>query len=184
MKMYYLKSIELNNSDAMNCLGLYYETIEKNYELMKVYYLQAIEHNNSYAMNNLALYYQTIEKDYKEAKVYYIMAIKNGNNHYIKKLKEITTPLERYILYTKNNIPFTNEDSYNEYLDDKSSGIQSLNNDIQIYKNKMKNTMKLDTCPVCYEDNVECLLLNCFCHYVCTDCYCKVYKSNCPVCRL
>lgn len=44
--------------------------------------------------------------------------------------------------------------------------------------------MRIDTCPVCYEEEKECIVLNCFNHYVCSDCYIKIYESHCPVCRL
>ena len=41
MLYYYLKSIELNNNNAMNNLGNYYEN-QQNYEKMFEYYLMAI----------------------------------------------------------------------------------------------------------------------------------------------
>jgi len=43
--------------------GVYYDEIEKNYDLMKKYYLMAIELNNSPAMYNLADYYKKIGKN-------------------------------------------------------------------------------------------------------------------------
>ena len=56
-------AIELDNSNAMNYLGLYYRHIKKDYELMKKYYLMAIELSNSDAMNNLGMYYGDVEGD-------------------------------------------------------------------------------------------------------------------------
>ena len=68
-------AIELKCTNAMNNLGLYYENIEKNYDLMKKYYLMAIELKYPNAMKNLGLYYQDIEKNYDLMKKYYLMAI-------------------------------------------------------------------------------------------------------------
>ena len=42
IKKYYLMAIEKGNSDAMTSLGLYYEWIENNYDLMKKYFFMAI----------------------------------------------------------------------------------------------------------------------------------------------
>lgn len=48
------------------------------------------------------------------------------------------------------------------------------NRDIQILKNK------IDNCNICYNENK----LNSFCHYVCDNCYIKLYNEKCPFCRL
>ena len=63
--------IDIDNSSAMNYLGLYYKKIEKNYDLMKRYYLMAIDKGNLKAMNNLGFYYQEVEKNYDMMKKYY-----------------------------------------------------------------------------------------------------------------
>ena len=61
-------------------LGLYYQFINKNYELMKEYYNKAIIKDNCYdAFNNLGYHYMEIEKDYKKALTYYNLAIENNN---------------------------------------------------------------------------------------------------------
>jgi len=60
---------------AMNNLGIYYDEVEKNYDLMKQCYLMAIELKDTSAMNNLGFYYEEIEKDYDLMKKYYLMAI-------------------------------------------------------------------------------------------------------------
>jgi hypothetical protein len=96
------------------------------------------------------------------------MAIEKGNAIAIENFKNITTPLERYIIYKKQNISFN----------------ETNKNDIQIYINKLKNCMRIDTCPVCYENEKECIILHCFGHYVCSDCYIKIYTEKCPVCRI
>ena len=45
-------AIEKGNSEAMFNLGLYYQTIDKSYDLMKKYYLMAIERGINHAMIN------------------------------------------------------------------------------------------------------------------------------------
>jgi Holliday junction resolvasome RuvABC DNA-binding subunit len=49
----------------MNNLGLYYQKIEKNYDLMKKYYLMSIELKNSDAMIALGFSKQVAEKSIK-----------------------------------------------------------------------------------------------------------------------
>ena len=151
----------------MNNLAIYYKNIEKDYDKMKEYYLMAIEKDNSTAMYNLGHYYQTIKINYDKMKKYYLMAIKKGHFNAMYNLKMKTSTLERYILYEQHNISFDEE----------------LTKDIHIYKNKLKIS-KNDTCGICMEDNKQCILLNCFFHYVCTGCYIKLYNKPCSFCRL
>jgi len=166
MKKYYLMAIEQNNSDAMNNLGHYYHFTEINYDKMKKYYLMAIELNNSNAMNNLATYYKNIN-DKNNAINYYLMAIKLNHSNAVNTFKELTTPLQRYIYYTNNNIPFD----------------ETITNDIHIYNNKLKKSIN-DMCYICFEDDKTCVLLRCHGHYTCTDCYINIYDKPCPFCRL
>jgi len=75
----------INNTDYVDdlyYLGIYYQHIKGDYDLMKKYYLLAMEKGNSNAMHKLGLYHQWIgnEKNYKLMKKYYLMAIKKGNS--------------------------------------------------------------------------------------------------------
>lgn len=80
--------IDINNfyledkSILLLYVGAYYETIEKNYELMKKYYLMAIELNYYNAMYNLGYYYKYIEKNYELMEKYFSMVIEIDNNIY------------------------------------------------------------------------------------------------------
>jgi hypothetical protein len=60
--------------------GLYYQTIEINYDLAKKYLLMAIDKGRgaSNAMYWLGSYYQRIEENYDLMKKYYLMAIRRG----------------------------------------------------------------------------------------------------------
>ena len=196
---YYMMAIEYENNKAMNNLGNYYYNIEHNYPKAIEYYTMAIEKGNDMAMSNLGHYYQYIEKNYPKAIEYYTMAIEKGNTnamvnlgytyiienntakgieYYImaykhgyknalKYLIEITTPLKIYKLFNDNNIDYP----------------EPIDKEIQIYKNKVKNTSKLADCPVCLEKRT-CIMVNCFAHYICTDCYIELHNKPCPVCRL
>jgi tetratricopeptide (TPR) repeat protein len=166
-KKYYLMAIDLGNSQAMINIGYYYHYIEQNYDLMKKYYLIAIDLGRSDTMNNLGYYYHCVEKNYDLAKKYYLMAIKLGKSVAISNIKYITTPLERYILFKNNGIKFD----------------EDITRDITIYENKLKMS-KVEKCGICLEENVNVILLNCFFHSCCCNCYYKVYKDVCPFCKL
>ncbi len=79
----------MNNSDAMNNLGVYYHNIEENYEEAKKYYLMAINKCSLEAIYNLGVYYHYTEKNYEEAKKYYLMAIDKGHLNAKDNLKKI-----------------------------------------------------------------------------------------------
>uniref|UniRef100_A0A6C0H6D4 Uncharacterized protein n=1 Tax=viral metagenome TaxID=1070528 RepID=A0A6C0H6D4_9ZZZZ len=71
---------DLNDSNILVIIGLYYLKVKKDNKNAKKYYLMAIEKGkgNANAMNNLGnLYYR--EKDYKNAKKYFLMSIEKGN---------------------------------------------------------------------------------------------------------
>ncbi len=86
MLEYYMKAINLNNSFAMNSLGVYYST-NKNYAESNKYFNMAINLNNPYAMNNLGLYYEIIEENKKESIKYYLFAIINGDPNGLTNIK-------------------------------------------------------------------------------------------------
>jgi TPR repeat protein len=78
-----------NNTDYIDdlyYLGVYYQFIHVNYNLMKKYYLQAIEKGNSDSMNNLGLYYKNNEENDDLMKKYYLQAIEKGNTEAMNNL--------------------------------------------------------------------------------------------------
>ncbi len=81
--------------------GEYYETIEKNYELMEKYYLIEINnnHNNCYdyklkSLINLGLHYENI-KSYELMKKYYLMAVNIGDHDIMYKLGDYYENIEK-----------------------------------------------------------------------------------------
>ena len=173
---YYLKAINLNNVHAMNNLGLYYYNIEKNYDNAKKYFQMAIDKNLPEAYNNMALYYYEIDNNSEIAKLYFIEAInRNITNIESAKinLKNITFPLERYILYTKYSIQLSQDDE-NEFNTDMN---------ILIFKNRVNFFSKFMDCCVCLTDYMN-IPLECS-HYICVSCYPKILQSQkCPICRI
>ncbi len=170
---YYLMAINLNNSSAMyNYANLLKK--ENKIEEAKKYYLMAINLNNSDSMINYA---NLLIKENKieEAKKYYFMSIQLNNitaiNNYLI--------IEESILKQYNDlINFTSEIAINHINKIKN------NLDIIIYNNKLKYTSKIDYCNICLEDNKVNILLNCFCHYICKDCYINLYDKPCPYCKI
>jgi len=202
---YYLMAIENGNVHAMNDLGYYYYIIEQNYELTKKYYMMAIENNMSKSMYALGHYYHNIEKNIKLAKKYYTMgaeqnydealealgdiynydehnkeeaikyyikAISLGNTGAYNELKNIANQLEIYNIFVKHKI------TYNEKMTKQNEKA------LQIYQNKIKYLSRTVDCPVCLDENVLCIPVTCSAHFICTDCYVKIYDKPCPVCRL
>uniref|UniRef100_A0A6C0H5C5 RING-type domain-containing protein n=1 Tax=viral metagenome TaxID=1070528 RepID=A0A6C0H5C5_9ZZZZ len=70
----------LNDSNILVFIGIYYRHVKKDNENAKKYYLMAIEKGNAYGMNNLGYLYYDMEKDYENAKKYYLMAVEKGND--------------------------------------------------------------------------------------------------------
>jgi hypothetical protein len=89
-EMYYHKSVEIGNDNAMNNLGCYYD--ENGLSDPEKYFLMAIEKGNIIAMYNLGYYYLK-KKKYDLAEKYLLMASENGydsamidlGNYYVNK---------------------------------------------------------------------------------------------------
>ena len=71
-----------NNTDYNDLyyLGVYYQFISVDYDLMKKYYLQAIKKGNVASIDNLGKYYQFTEEKYSLAKIFYLKAIEKGSS--------------------------------------------------------------------------------------------------------
>src|SRR5437867_3039839 len=99
---------EPSNDIEMLYLGIYYHTIEQNYDLMVKYYLMAIDKDNYIAMDNLASYYEIIE-NYNLAEKYYLMSINKGNVNSMANLgfyylnKENYDFMKKYFIMASNN---------------------------------------------------------------------------------
>lgn len=95
MFKYYKLAIQLNDSDAMFNLGVYY----RNYPLMEKYYQMAINLGNTDAINNLGTYYEDIQY-YQLMEKYLKLAIDLGDmksmnslGKYYQKIKDYTQML-------------------------------------------------------------------------------------------
>ncbi len=94
MEEYYMMAIKLNYTDAMCNLGMYYGSVEGNYDLMYKYYTMAIKYNNSNAMYLFGSFYNNIKK-YNLMKVYYTMAIELGHRGAYCGLKNYCKDIEK-----------------------------------------------------------------------------------------
>jgi len=90
--------LNLEDSNILNIIGLYFQYHEKNYERMKLYYEMAIDqYKNSFAMLNYGIYYYYIEINYDIAKLFFLDAIDCNNSFgYIY--------MAKYYIDTENNI--------------------------------------------------------------------------------
>jgi hypothetical protein len=124
----------------------------------------------------MGLYYYEIDNNIEVAKLYFIEAItKNIDNIESVKnnLKNITSPLERYILYTKYCIQLSQDDK-NEFNNDEY---------VLIFKNRVIFFSKFMDCCVCLTDYMN-IPLECS-HYICVSCYPKILQSQkSPICRI
>ena len=90
---------DLNDSNILNIIALYYGCKIKNYNEMKKYYLMAIKLGNYEAMHNLGNYYQYTEKNYNEMKKYYLMGIECSIDVLIKENYKISNESLQYSMY-------------------------------------------------------------------------------------
>jgi len=174
-KKYYLMALENDNNNTLiiNTLGkVHYE--KKNYEEAKKYYLMGVEKESIDSMFELGNYYKLIENEQKQAIKYYMMAYIHSKSEpkiirdtIIKELKEITTPLELFMLFQDNALEY-NED---------------ITPEIQLYINKLK-LAKVGICDLCKEKDKKVIMLQCFAHEYCSNCYVKVCDKSCSICKL
>lgn len=158
---YYLISVNTKNILVLEEIGNFYLYYKNNYKLAEKYYLQFYNSNYDIIIASELLFkFYKIINNYELAIKFYIIAINNGFN----KKKQY---FDKLILY--------------HYLGEKYyENIKSIN----IYKNKVNLLYKNDDCPICLDNNVKCISLEC-CHFYCTNCYVKVYiEKKCPICKM
>jgi TPR repeat protein len=80
MEKYFTVAIEKGNSDAMYCMGIYYED-RRNDTMTVKYYTMAIEKGNTDAMCRMGMYNDIYRKRNIDDMIkYFMMAIENGNS--------------------------------------------------------------------------------------------------------
>lgn len=210
MKTCFLQNIEKYECDeSMVEMGLYYDDIEF-YDKMFQYYLMASKYNNVSAIYNLSQYYKSIEYDTEKMLHYIDAGIKLGDvdcvyelSIYYGTILEFDKMIEYYELAIEKDDGTCVNDGVKgfnllyilKYLDanpNKSEKVKkkfeklqkSSGNAYFTYKNKIQLFTKLQhiqECMICYETKLH-IDIHCG-HTFCTDCYCKIYKSPCPLCR-
>lgn len=106
---------DLNDSNILFFIGLYYEEVKIDYDKMLYYYEKASNLNNADALFCLGYYYETIEKDYYKMKYYYEKS-SNLNSDYANYnlalyYRDIEKNIDKMLYYYKINIELSDEDS-------------------------------------------------------------------------
>lgn len=107
---YYLKSIDMNNDEAMNNLGaLYYKT--NQIDKMTIYYKRGAELKNIKCMINLGLYFESV-KDYTNMLIWFGTAANFGSSFamyklgvYYQTIEDTTNMLKWLSLSVENGNP-------------------------------------------------------------------------------
>ena len=199
---YYMKAIELNNSNAMVKLGLLYLSHRfNNYKESIELLLKAVSLNDDDAMFNIALYYRMLNINDENIIKYYKMAIELHNNeamiglgNYYENIGNNEEAIKYYLKASEykdeNGLKYlrrlvqNNIDYYNlintiknkNYL--VSYEIKKFENQKIIAKYK-ENINNIKNCLVCYEENIH-IPFDCG-HEICYRCYQQMNKCyyNC-----
>lgn len=201
---YYMIAIEKGNKkyvcNPLYNLGYYYESIEKDLQKAIGYYMQAIKYNDTHCKNHL-LSLTTPLKRFLLYKEYNIPYNENNehdehnestNNHNLDNdNEEIINEFIDYYYDNEEDDEYEDEDDYDddEEYDDYDNVVKKCRKctnklDILLYENKIKNASKIMQCPICLIPDKTCIILRCFAHFICLDCYPELYKKPCPVCRI
>ena len=209
MKTYFLLNIEKYHCDeSMLEMGLHYDDL-KIYDKMVSYYFMSSTYNNISAIYNLSQFYKSGDND-KQKMLYYInLGIELGDvdciyelSIYYGSITEFDKMVEYYELAIEKDDGTCVNDGimgfnifyvlkFLEMRPNKSQKVmkkflelQKKNTDYLTYKNKINLFTKLQhiqECMICYETKLH-IDINCG-HTFCVDCYCKIYKNPCPLCR-
>ncbi len=159
-------------------MGIFEKKIELNKLKAIEIYKKEIELNNSEAMNYYGIYLYK-KKDYNESKKYFIEALKYNNENayfnYIELLNKKFKDMNSLELYKE--ISNTNSILVKELIIELERNYMVI-----LYKNKIKNFSKILNCCICLENKI-CIPFHCMNDYFCKDCYAKIYKKKCPLCR-
>jgi len=177
---YYLIAIENNDHKALNNLGNLYKKQHK-YNLAEKYYLESIQKEcKSRTMHNLALIYKE-QKKRDLAEKYLLESIQCDNDSLVTSDSAIDDLSRMYgnnyikLYYKLSSLNNNNNNTLKEKLADllKSKSVKN-------FHNKLKFLSKNGSCPICLDDNVITIPLECA-HFYCCDCYSRQHKI-CALC--
>ena len=87
-------------------------------------------------------------------------------------------PINIYIMFCKNPELMKNS-VIKKYIDKYCVKEKSF------IGNRIKNCSIISECPVCLEKDKQCIILDCFAHYVCLDCFPEIINMRkCPCCKV
>jgi tetratricopeptide (TPR) repeat protein len=175
----YLKMLEIEPdeiSTLYNIADLYSKMC--NYESMKKYYLLAGEKGDVESFIKLAVYYNN-QEDHKECLNYLLRTLEIGeiNNDLFLNILDNFNPITLFVILKEITNDVKNLKEFIQFLNEIR--------DVIIYKNKIRlfnRFQNMQDCGICLENKLN-IDLHCA-HEICIDCYPKIYKTNCPFCRL
>jgi tetratricopeptide (TPR) repeat protein len=195
----YLMAVDHYDSDAMYNLADMYDKIgERGDDKMIKYFNMAIEYGDKESIVRLFKYYHHLFQQTTDPEIeirvqsnmvkYYALAVEtipqlhNGvQNTYCKRIIKLDI-FQRNDLWKKiienTGIP-QNEIAAENYR------LLRSEKDLIVYENKIRLFTSLNhvaDCPICFDHRLQ-IDIHCG-HTFCTDCYAKVYKKVCPLCRI
>ena len=189
-KLYYLMAIDNKYYTAAYNLARYYYNIELNTTLMIKYYTLAGINGDYYSLLELVYYYKD-KKDYESLTKYAFMILKKNYDDNITEGDEDNFNTDDYydnetmhILKSIYHNSF--EINYNIY---KQYGLKYVETyyktDRQFlnFIHKIENDFKTDSCMICLNKDIKCIVLDRCSHHLCVDCYVIMKNKRCPYCR-
>jgi hypothetical protein len=161
-----IKLINIKNIDLTNIEGGY------TYLILSII-------NNMENIAEILINTEKIDLNYKT--IFNIDALLYAKKYHMIK---IILLISKYLKKSEIEIiNFLSDISYGELIKYENISIvyKVLKNNInyQILNRKLKELSKIDTCPVCMDDQIITIPIEC-CHYYCRNCYINLYK--CAIC--
>lgn len=187
---YYLMAIEHKYYGSAHNLASYYDTIEENKELMEQYYRMSADNGNYVSIIPLLYYYKSINNYELLNKYAFIIFKKNFDDYCIEGEEDEFDIYKHYdneVMHILKSV-YANGFEIN-YLIYKHCGMKYID---KYYKkshqftqfiHKVEREHTIETCIICYNDDVKCIKLDRCNHRLCSDCYIILLNKKCPYCR-
>jgi len=209
----YLTAVELNHGYSMNMLAIFYDNHGFDKEMVEKYYLMAYETNEyNAALYNLGEFYG-YNRDYEKMVKYHKLSVEKfkdidsaialalfyhntgyyeGRDKYFNFALSQQGPSSEDVIKSYNCaeifqiIQYAQKNGFSDNTFVKRllknarnyRDYNAINTKIQLFT-QLNNIVE---CGVCYETtlniNIECG------HCLCVDCYLRLYKKECPFCRM
>lgn len=119
--------IKIDLSVIYFTIGLFYQYVKKDNELMKKNYVLAIDNQSINAMFKIGFYHQYDDKDYENMKKYYLMAI-------FKNCNESMYQLAEYYKDVENSRELSNQYYLNAFINGNTLAENKLDENYNVYE--------------------------------------------------